>query len=147
MHLISIATGVITVLTPYIKARLKKFSESKGEAAFKNEIKILNTLKRRFEGDKFALESLGRFEEKPESYRPALEDILKEKLSKDKDLVKELSKLLEERGPTIETTMKVEEANGVIGTKVGKLKKGKVKTTLDAKKAKDTIGTVVEEAG
>lgn len=147
MDLISIATGVITVLTPYIKAKLKKFTESKGEAAFKKEIELLNTLKKRFEGDNYALESLSRFEKKPENYRSGLEDILKEKLSKDADLVKELSKLLQEAGPAAEVTIKADEIEGGTGLKVKKMRKGKGKVTIETKKAKDTIGAEIEEMG
>jgi hypothetical protein len=40
------------------------------------------------------MENLKRFEEKPERYKPVLEDILQEKLSENKDLVTELSRLL-----------------------------------------------------
>jgi hypothetical protein len=56
------------------------------------------TLKEKWTWDKEAIENLPRFQGKPERYKLVLEDILQEKLDKDKDLAMKLSRALQMNG-------------------------------------------------
>src|SRR5919202_4680203 len=102
----TLAASVMTVLTPYAATGGHAFAKSAGMAAYQKATELYGTLKARWAGDKEATETLARFEEKPERYKPVLEDILKEKLAQDSELATKLATLLDEMGPSLEIIQK-----------------------------------------
>src|SRR5205807_1007769 len=91
---VDVAAKVIAVLTPYVSIGEQDFARNAGSAAYEKARNMLSILKEKWSEDKEAIENLARFTEKPERYKPVLEDILQEKLAGDKDLVSRLSHLL-----------------------------------------------------
>src|SRR5215213_1286401 len=111
----TLAANVMTVLMPYAAMGAQEFVKSAGKEAYEKVKSLLGTLKTRWAGDEEATDALARFEEKPERYRPALEDILLEKLACDEDLATELAARLEEMGPSLEVVQRMEEGRRITG--------------------------------
>lgn len=143
----TLAANAIAVLTPYIKIGAEKFASETGKDTAEKAKNLLNTLKTRFYGDKYAEGSLERFEKDPDKNQSKLEDALKEKLYEDESLVDELDKLLKYMGPTLEVIQKMEEAEEVTGLEAQEISKGKAKVTQDFKKGKKITGIRAERIG
>jgi hypothetical protein len=75
--ILNLAASIMTVLMPYATMGAQEFVKSVGKDAYEKAKSLLGTLKARWARDREATETLARFEEKPERYRPVLEDILK----------------------------------------------------------------------
>lgn len=141
-----LVTNVMAVLMPYVTKGAEEFTRAAGQAAYEKAKSLLATLKARWAGDKEATENLDRFEEKPQRYQPVLEDILKEKLTEDKDLANELAQLLKEIGPTLEVIQKMKEAEDVTGLKAKEMG-GTAKVTQEIEKAKKVTGAEIDCIG
>jgi hypothetical protein len=121
---ISLASGIMGVLMPYVKKGSEEFIRTAGKDAYEKSKAILETLKRGCSGDKEATETLEHFEEKPERYKPAVEDILRDKLAQDKGLAEELQKMLKEMGPDLEIIQKMKIGENVTGLEADEITKG-----------------------
>jgi hypothetical protein len=144
---ISLASSVIGVLMPYAKKGAEEFISSAGKDAYEKSKAILETLKRRWSGDEEATETLEHFEQKPERYKSAIEDILEEKLAQDKDLAEELQKILKDMGPDLEIIQIIKTAENITGLEADDFIKGKAKVTQEMDHAKDVTGTRIKRIG
>ena len=147
MDPVTIATGVLTVLTPYLVKGAKEFVSVAGDVACEKASGMLQKLKQRWAGDKEASTSLEQFEQKPERYKPVIEDILKEKLTNDESLSRELSTMLQDMGPTLEIIQKMDEGRNVTGVEAKELNKGRVGVTQEIKKADGVTGAKIDRIG
>jgi hypothetical protein len=143
----TIAATVIGVLSPYLAKGAEEFIKAAGKDAYEKAKMLLGTLKARWAGDKEASEQLARFEEKPERYRPVLEDILHEKLAQDNDLMTELNRLLQEMGPTLNVVMKMKEAEDVTGLEAKEMAGGRASVTQEIEKGKNVTGAKIDRIG
>lgn len=144
--ILDLTTKVMTILLPFVSQGAEEFASKVGDAAFEKAKSILTTLHAKWSGDKEALNSLTRFEEKPARYQVVLEDILQEKLAQDQDLSATLSHLLQEMGPTLEVIQQMEESRGVTGVRARQIQAGTVKVLQDAKIAENTIGIDITDS-
>ena len=85
---IAIATTAVSIITPLVKKAGEEFAGKTGE-------EIFSLIKRKFKGDKEAESALSDFEKKPERYRSALADIVREKAETDSAFGQLLLKLVE----------------------------------------------------
>ena len=144
---ISLASGVMNVLMPYVKKGAEEFILAAGKDAYEKSKEILGTLKRRWSGDKEAIETLEHFEEKPDRYKSAIEDILSEKLAQDKGFAEVLQKMLSDLGPDLEIIQKRGTAENVTGLEADEVTKGKAKVTQEIERAKDVTGARIKRIG
>jgi hypothetical protein len=144
---VSLAPAIMGVLVPYAKKGAESFVSSAGKDAYEKTKAILETLKKRWSGDKEATETLEHFEEKPDRYKSAVEDILNEKLAHDKGLSEELQKILNDIGPDLEIIQKMKTAEDVTGLEADEIAKGTVKITQDIEQAKNVTGAKVKHIG
>lgn len=138
----TLAAGVVAILTPYVKKGAEKIIDEAGKVAKKKIGELLDTLRKRFSGDKEATDQLGYFEKDPETYKPVMEKILQRRMSEDEALADELEKLLKEikeAAPNLEVIIKMDDAEDVTGAEVDDLK-GTVKVDMDIKKGKKVVG-------
>jgi tetratricopeptide (TPR) repeat protein len=91
-----LATKVTPILMAYVSMEAEEFARKFSSAAYENTRTLLSTLQERWSKDKEAADNLARFTEKPERYKPVVEDILQEKLAEDQHLTTALSRLLHE---------------------------------------------------
>ncbi|NOR47142.1 MAG: hypothetical protein GQ533_03725 [Methanosarcinaceae archaeon] len=146
----TLAANAVAVLIPYVKKGAEEVASEVGKAAAEKIKILLNTLEARFSEDKEATDNLERFEEKPERYKSALEDILLEKLDQDKNLVAELKKLLKEikdASLNIDVYIKMTEGEDVTGIRGKGMKKGNAKVSMEIEKGKKVTGVDVEQIG
>jgi hypothetical protein len=143
----ALATAVISILSPYLAKGAEEFMKAAGKDAYDKAKKILTTLKARWAGDEEARDQLARFEEKPERYQPVLEDILQEKLAQDKELVGELTQLLNEMDPTVEIIQKMKEAEEVMGLEAKEMASGQVRVEQEIDKGKKITGAKFDRLG
>lgn len=143
---IDLTTKVMAILLPFVSKGAEEFASKVGDAAFEKAKSILSTLRTKWSGDEEALDGLAHFEEKPARYKAMLEDILQEKLAKDKDLSATLSRLLQEMGPTLEVVQTMEESRGVTGLRARTVHGGTVKVSQDAKIAENTVGIDITDS-
>lgn len=136
----TLAVNAVAVLAPYVKKGAETFASEIGKSAAEKAKSLLNTLRTRFSGDKYAEGSLERFEKDPDKYKSSLEDALKEKLDEDKNLVAELDKLLKDMGPNLEVILKIKEAEKTIGLEAQEMSEGKAKVIVEIDKGKDITG-------
>jgi peptide subunit release factor 1 (eRF1) len=76
-----------------------------------------------------------------------LEDILQEKLAQDKDLVDELTQLLNEMGPTVEIIQRMKEAEEVIGLEAQEMAGGQARVEQEMDKGKKITGAKIDRLG
>jgi hypothetical protein len=95
---INLASGVMGVLVPLVKRGEQEFISSAGKDAYEKSKVVLETLEQKWSEDREAAEILEFFEHRPDRYKSAVEDILKEKLAGDKALVQELQTILNDVG-------------------------------------------------
>ena len=142
-----LAATIVSVLTPYVAVGAQEFAKSAGKSAYEHAKNLLATLKARWAGDQEATDTLARFEEKPERYRPVLEDILQEKLSQDEELAAELATLLNQMGPTLEVVQQMEEGRRVTGLETEQMSGGRARVRQDIKKGEDVTGARISRIG
>ena len=123
----SLATTVISILSRYLAKGAEEFVESARKDAYDKARKILIALKTRWAGDEEARDELERFEQKPVLCRPVLQQMLQERLVGDNELVRTLTELLKEMGPSIEIVQKIEEAEETVGLEVGEMGGGRAR--------------------
>ena len=143
----NLVSGIMTVLMPYVAKGAEEFAQLAGAAAYSKAQNLFHTLKEKLASDEEARDSLSRFEEKPERYRPVLEDILQEKLAEDEDLANELKKLLQGMGPDLEIIQKINVGENVIGLEADEMAGGKAKIKQDIKEAKNVTGAKIKRIG
>src|SRR5215212_7296283 len=117
---VTLAANVMTVLMPYAAMGAQEFVKSAGKDAYEKAKSLMATLKARWAGNDEAIDTVARFEEKPERYQPVLKDILEEKLIQDPDLAAQLATLLNEMGPSLEIIQQMEEGRSQAGYPEGR---------------------------
>ena len=129
---LGLAAKVVEILSPYVKKGFDKFSEDVGKAGAEKVKGLLDTIKARFSGDKVASKNLAEYEKKPEIYQPVIQETLKEKMLKDKDMAAELEGLVKELGPTLELIQKIKILEGEATVlESDEMKSGKLKATQE----------------
>jgi len=135
-----LTASVMTVLMPYAAKGAEEFAKSVGKDAYEKIKSLLGILKIRWAGDKEARDILAHFEEKPQRYQIALEDILMEKLAQDKELAKDLVNQLNSMGPELEIIQKMEEGRRVTGLEAEEMNRGRVSVYQDIERGEDISG-------
>jgi|SRR5215203_3710524 len=144
---VTLAANVMTVLMPYAAMGAQEFVKSAGKEAYEKAKSLIGTLKARWARDEEATDAVARFEEKPERYRPALEDILTEKLASDEELATELATLLNEMGPTLEIVQQMEEGLRVTGLEAEQMSGGRASVRQDIERGEDVTGARIGRIG
>jgi hypothetical protein len=147
MDPISLITPVVSLLMPYAAKGAEKFAEEVGQAAFEKVKGLLATLRTRWRGDQEAIDTLVRFEEKPDRYHPILEDVLKEKLGQDQELAKVLTEFLEGMGPTLQIIQKMKDAEQITGLEAKEMTRGEAAIIQEIDKAKNVTGAKIDRIG
>ena len=147
MDPVSLATNVVAVLAPYAAVGAQEFARNIGKEAYEKAKGMLATLRAKWAGDEEATEALTRFEEKPERYAPVLEDVLKEKLTEDKELAAVLSTLLSEMGPSLEVVQRMEEGRRVMGLEAEEMAEGRARVRQDIGTGEDVTGARIRRIG
>ena len=142
-----LVSGVMSVLMPYVVKGAQEFARVAGEAAYTKARQLLDTLKARLAGDKEASDNLARLEEKPDRYRAAVEDILKEKVAQDPSLATELERLLREMGPEMEIIQKIKIGEDVTGLEADELTAGHITVSQEMEEAKKVTGARIKRIG
>ena len=144
---VTLAANVMTVLMPYAAMGAQEFAKSAGKEAYEKAKTLLNTLKARWAGDEEATDTVARFEEKPERYRPVLEGILEEKITQDEQLAAELATLLEEMGPSLEVVQRMEEGRRITGLEAQQMSGGRARVMQDIGRGEDVTGARIGRIG
>lgn len=145
--IISLAAKAVGVLMPYATMSAGEFVKTAGQAAYEKSKNLLQTLKSSWSGDKEATDTLENFEKKPERYQSVIEDILKEKLSQDKDFANDIQKLIKDIGPQLDIILKMKVGEKVVGLDADEMTGGKAKVQMDIEQAKDVTGARIKRIG
>jgi hypothetical protein len=143
----ALVTNVMTILMPYVVKGAEEFAKLVGEAAYNKARHLFEVLKARFAEDPTASDSLTRFEQKPQTYQPLIEDILKEKILHDKDFAAELARLVEDLGPEITVVQQLKVAENVVGIDAEEMTRGKVTVEQNIDEAKNVTGAKISKIG
>jgi hypothetical protein len=143
----SLAASVVSVLAPYVVLGAQEFVKKAGQEAYDKAKTMFAALRSRWAGDEAATDALSRFEEKPEWYAPALENVLKEKLAQDEELAAELSRLLNEMGPNLEVVQRMEEGRRITGLEAEKMTGGRASVRQEIGKGEDVTGVRIRDIG
>ena len=143
----TLAANVMTVLMPYAAMGAQEFVKSAGKEAYEKAKTLLGTLKARWAGDEEETDTIARFEEKPERYRPVLEGILEEKITQDRELAAELATLLEEMGPSLEVVQRMEEGRRITGLEAQQMSGGRARVRQDIGRGEDVTGARIGRIG
>jgi hypothetical protein len=145
--MIDLATKVMAVLLPFVSKSAEEFATQVGDSAYDKAKALLSTIKQKWSRDKEAIETLARFEEKPERYKTVVEDILHEKLVEDHDLATQIARLLQDMGPTLEVIQRMEEGKNITGLKATEMIRGRARVAQDITKAEGVIGAEFDTIG
>lgn len=139
-----LVAAAMGILMPYVTKTAEEFTKAAGEVAFKKAKKLMDTLKARMVGDKEATDNLSNFEAKPERYKSVIEDVLREKLSQDKDFAAELEKLLEDMQPELDIIQKMKIGQDIVGLDADEMTKGKARITQEIDQAEKVTGAKIK---
>lgn len=146
--IVDLAAKVMTVLLPFMSKGAEEFANKVGDAAYEKAAALLSTLKKRWSGDPVASADLTRFEEEPdEVYQVVLKKTLQKRLTEDKGLVAELSRLLQEMGPTLEIIQQMEEGKDITGLKAKEIRSGRYRIAQDITKGEGITGAEIDRIG
>jgi hypothetical protein len=98
MDIQAISTAAIALLSPYLAKAGGAFAEKAGEKLAEKAGALHQAIKKKFEGDAYAKQTLARVEERPESEgrKVTLQEVLSEKLEEDTDFAEVVRHLVEE---------------------------------------------------
>jgi hypothetical protein len=150
MDPVTIATGAATLLVPYVKKAAEEFAGEAGTAVLQKVGHLLTRIRDRLFGDAAARDTVDRFEQSPERYRPYFEDVLKEKLAADGAFRAEIESLLqaiEQTGPQVAVVQRMKKAEGVIGVEARELARGRVTVDQKVEDAKEITGAKFDRIG
>jgi hypothetical protein len=142
-----LAAKVVDVLAPYVAKGGEEFARLAGQAAYEKCKTLLDTLKNSWYGDNEASTNLKLFSDKPERYKPVMEDILKEKLDKDKELAADIQEILADIGPELEIIQRIKVGENVIGIEADEVAGVKAKITQVIDQGKDITGAKIKRLG
>lgn len=145
--IIDLSAKVMAVLLPFVTKGAEEFASKVGDATYEKAKTLLTVLKQKWSGDKEATESLALFEQKPQGYQVALEDILQEKLTEDHDLAVQIVQLLQEMGPRLEIIQQMEEGKDIIGLRAKEMRSGGARISQDITKAEGITGAEFDTLG
>ena len=140
-----LAGHALAVLMPYVSKGVKQVLETAGEVAHEKLGKLLTTLKTRFSGDEEAAEVIEKFEEKPERYRPVVQDILEEKLKEDEAFASDVAQQVSDIRLHITQIMK--EGKDVTGLALGEFLQGDVTVIQRIDKGEGVTGAKIDRIG
>jgi hypothetical protein len=143
----SLAANVVAVLATYVAVGAQEFVRNAGKDAYEKAKTMLGALRAKWTGDEEATDALSRFEDKPERYAPVLEDVLREKLTEDKELAVALSTLLNEMGPSLEVVQKMEEGRKVTGIEAEEMAGGRATVSQDIGTGEEVTGARIRRIG
>jgi len=143
----ALASKVISVLMPFVTTGVEEFTRAAGKAAYEKIQSLIATLKKKWAGDSEASQNLTRFEEKPDRYKLVLEDILKEKVSKDRDLADQLERMLGELGPEIDIIQKMKFGERIVGLDADDMRSGQARVKQEIDEAKDVTAAKIKRIG
>jgi hypothetical protein len=144
----TIAAGAVALLVPYVQKAAESFAGKVGEAVYAKTTSLLNWLKTKFSKDEEGKGVIRRFEESPEKYQPFLEDVLRERLSKDSSFSEELIGLIQEiktMAPTLNVVQQMEKAEEVTGARIGEMTRGTANVKQEIKDAKKITGAHIDK--
>ena len=143
----SLASAVVTALVPIVSKGAEEIAKAVSKDAYEKGKNLIVALKKRWVGDKAAERALVGFEDYPDTFRTALEDVLKKRLADDSKLASELTKILDEMVPALTVIQKMKEADGVVGIDAKEIKSGTVKVGQETETAKNMTGVKAERIG
>jgi hypothetical protein len=143
----SLAASVVNVLAPYVVLGAQEFVKKAGQEAYEKAKTMFATLRDRWKGDKEAIDALSRFEEKPDWYAPALENVLREKLAHDKELEAQLSTLLNEMEPDLKVVQRLEKGRRVTGLETTRMTGGRATIDQEIGEGEDVTGAKIDHIG
>ena len=132
---------------PYVKKGAESISNAAAKDVYEKSKAVFEALKKRWTGDKEATETLVLFKEKPDRYKAAIEDLLREKLKQDKEFNEYMHKMLNDFEPELEIFQRLKTAENVTGLESEELIKGKVKVSQEIENAKNVTGTKIKRIG
>jgi len=135
-----LATGVLTFLSPYTVKGAEETTKLVAKDVYEKAKELYSTLKQRWKGDTGAESALVGYKEDPDSFKPALENILIKRLTEDKNLYAELSKYMNENRPIWTVIQETKNAENVVGVDAEKMGGEDVHVRQKAETAKDMIG-------
>ena len=149
----TIASQAMAALIPLLKKGAEalanelgtKLGDSVATATVDKLKRLLNRIKAKFSGDDEVADALRNFENKSDRYASTLQDILNDKLDKDKDFAKELEVLV--KGVNLNIIIKMTEGEDVTGLKSKEMKSGTANVNMDIEKGKKIIGAEFDSLG
>lgn len=139
-----LAAKAIDLLAPYIAKGGEEFARLAGEAAYEKCKNLLDVLRRSWQGDDEASTNLKLFNDKPERYKPIIEEILKEKMDKNKDLAAEIQKIIEDVGTNLEVIQRIKVGEKITGLEADEIEGVKARVTQDLDQGKDITGARIK---
>ena len=94
MDISTLVPAVMALLAPFVAKGAEEFAKTAGKAAAEKASALLSTLRERWAKDDESRDALTKFEQKPERYRPVVEDILTEAVQTDPAFAQALSQVL-----------------------------------------------------
>jgi hypothetical protein len=143
----TLAASVISILTPYVTKGAKELVETVGQAAYDHARKLLTTLKTRWSADPVAVDSLTRFEKKPEVHAPVLQEIVEERIAADPQLRDEVAQTVKDIGPKLTILIKMAKGEDVTGLEAENVNRADVGVTLEIQEGKKVVGARIKNLG
>ena len=143
----TIATSVITILSPYLKDVGAELLKTVGAVGVENAKSLFGWLKERFTGDPVATKDLSRFETDPEKFESGLQSTIEEKVRTDPGFAAELQKRIEEIGPQISVFQRIKDGKNVIGVDADAIRSGQTNVAQTADKVENLTGVRAKTIG
>lgn len=150
MDPITVAAGLVALLSPYVKKAAEEFAGDAGKYALDRTKLLWEKLQAKFHGELGMAQALDRFASDPDGNREHLRAKIEEKLAQDPRLNDELSSVLadiERAAPNIKVVQQVKEAEELIGVKARRISRGTFDVAQESDKVKKATGIEIDEVG
>jgi hypothetical protein len=147
---ITIAAGVVALLTPFVSKAADAFASEAGKAVWSKTSALFDLLKSKLSGDQAAAATLDRFDRNPQGSADEFQSVLVKRLEGDQQLRDELLSLLDEikrSGPNVRVVQRVKEAQELVGLKARRVRRGSIEVTQDAERVNKATGAEIDEIG
>ena len=117
MEPVSLAAGVVAVLTPLLSKGAEAFMDEVGKSVFEKASSLWSGLRAKWQGEAVQENMLDRYAAKPGTYQTSIQDMLAETLQADPDFARLLAGLMEDikqAGPELNIIMEIETAEAEV---------------------------------
>ncbi|MER5257145.1 MULTISPECIES: hypothetical protein [unclassified Streptomyces] len=149
MDPLTLATGAVALLTPFLSRAAQDFAGAAGQSAWLKAEELLSRLRARFAGTEHE-GTVEEFADGPQAHTQEMTDLLEAECERDAALREEIERLLNEvkrAAPHIVVVQRMKRMESQVGVRSKKMTRGDVSVTQESDHAVSGAAVDIDEIG